>query len=121
MSRVVVCVEANQVALEDAKQQLLANRKDTVDLAAGERSMQEEANLDVLLGVADFLAQHLGQQHQVVIVDPNEVAILDILDHLLGEQTVDLLVGFPGGLVKCDLAGVVMEKRPENRVFKCKC
>jgi hypothetical protein len=49
MSCVVVCVEANQIAVKDAQEQGLSNRENSVDLTTGEWRMQEEANLDILL------------------------------------------------------------------------
>lgn len=109
-------MEANQVAVEDTQQKRFPDRQDTINLTAGEGSMKEEADLDVLLGVADLLAEHLGKQHQVVIVDPDHISVLDILDNLLCEQAVDLAVSSPGGLVEGDLTGVVVEEGPEDRV-----
>jgi len=53
----------------------------------------------------------------VVVVDPDHVAILHVLDDRLGEQPVHLLVGGPGRLVEGNLAGVVVEERPQDRVF----
>lgn len=78
--------------------------------------MEEESNFDVLLRVPYLLAQHLRKQHQVVVVDPNHVAILHILDDCLGEQPVNLLIGRPRRFVKSDLSRVVVEKWPEDRV-----
>lgn len=48
----------------------------------------------------------------MVIVDPDEIAVLHVLDNSLGEEAIDLLVSSPGGLVKGDLTGVVVEERP---------
>lgn len=39
--------------------------------------MKEEADLDVVFSLADFLAQHLRKQHEMVIVDPDQIAVLD--------------------------------------------
>lgn len=113
---VVVCVEANQVAVEDTQQKRFPDRQDAVDFTAGEGGVKKEANLDVLLGVADLLAQHLGKQHHVIIMNPDHISVLHILDNLLCEQAVDLAVSSPGGLVERDLTGVVVEKRPEDGV-----
>ena len=115
---VVVCVEANQIAVEDTQQKRFPDRQNSIDFTAGEGGMKEEANLDVLLGVADLLAKHLGKQHQVIIVDPDHISVLDILDNLLCEQAVDLAVSSPGGLVEGDLTGVVVEERPEDGICR---
>ena len=92
MSGVIVCVEADQIALEDTEEQLFPNREDTVDLAAGERRVQEEADFDVFLCVSNLLAEHLRQEHQMVVVHPDQVTILYILDDFLGEQAIHLAV-----------------------------
>ena len=78
--------------------------------------MEEEADLDVLLGVADEFAQHLGEQHQVVVVDPDHVVVLYIGGDSLGKEGVDFVVGGPGGLVEGDLTGVVVEEGPEDLI-----
>lgn len=116
VTSVVVGMESDEIAVEDARQEGFANGKDTVNFGRRERRVQEEANLDVLLGVADFLAKHLRQQHQMVVVNPDQIAILNVLDDSLGKQAVDFAVSGPCALVKCDFTGVVVEKRPENRV-----
>lgn len=92
MSSVIVCVEADQIALEDTEEQLFSDREDTVDLAAGERRVQEKADLDVFLCVSNLLAEHLRQEHQVVVVYPDQVTVLHILDDFLSEQAVHLAV-----------------------------
>jgi uncharacterized membrane-anchored protein len=77
MSGVVICMEANQITMQDSKQQLVANGQDAINLATRERRMKEEADLDVVFALADFLAQHLREQHEMVIVDPDQIAVLD--------------------------------------------
>lgn len=71
MPGVVIGVETNQVAMQDSQEQLIANGENAVDLATREGSVQEETNLDVLLAVANLLAQHLWEQHKMVIVHPD--------------------------------------------------
>lgn len=53
----------------------------------------------------------------MVIVDPDQIAILDIFDDGLGEKAVDLLVCGPSRLVEGNLTGVIMEEGPENGVY----
>lgn len=78
--------------------------------------MKEEANLDVLLGIADLLAEHLWEKHEMVVVHPDHVAVLHVFDHGLGEEAVDLAVGGPGGLVEGDFSWVVVEEWPKDGV-----
>jgi hypothetical protein len=121
VARVVVRVEADQVAVQYSKENLIADREDAVDFRAGEWRVQEEANLDILLGVADFLAQHLRHEHEVVVVYPHQVVVLDILGDRLCEQAVGLHVALPCGLVKGDLTGVVVEQGPHDSVCQLVC
>lgn len=80
--------------------------------------MQEETNLDILFGVSNLFSQHLRQEHQVVVVDPNKVTVLHILDDCPCEEAVDFLICAPRRLVKGNLAGVIVEERPQDRVCK---
>jgi hypothetical protein len=109
MTGVVVGVEANEVAMQDTKQEGFSDRQNPVDLTAGKGGVEEEANLDVLLAVANLFAKHLGKQHQVIVVDPDHISVLNIADDRFGEEPVYLAVCAPGRLVEGDLTGVVVE------------
>jgi hypothetical protein len=119
VARIVVGVEADQVALEHTAEDLVSDGEDAVDLGAGEGCVQEEADLDVLLGVANLLAQHLGHEHEVVVVHPDHVVVLHVLRDRLGEQAVGLHVCLPGRLVEGNLTGVVVEERPHDGICEC--
>lgn len=117
VARVVVSVEAEEVAAQHTSQDLLSDRQDSVDLGGRERRVQEPAQLDVpQLTLGDLLLQHLGQQHQVVVVDPYQVVVLHGLEDDLGEGPVGLVVSQPGVLIEIDLTRVVVEQRPQDRV-----
>lgn len=75
--------------------------------------MQEPTNLDVLLG---NLSEHGGQQHQMIILDPDKIAILDNLSNGFSKQAIDLLICLPPFFVERDLSRMVVEKRPENTI-----
>ena len=45
----------------------------------------------------------------MIIVNPDEISILHILDDGLGKELVDFLVGSPGGLVECNLTRMIVE------------
>jgi hypothetical protein len=48
----------------------------------------------------------------VVVVDPDKIAVLHILDDGLCKEAVDFLVRRPRRFVKGDFTGVVVEERP---------
>lgn len=109
MTSVVVGVETDQVAVKNTEENVVSNGENTVNLAAGERRVQEKADLDVSLPVPNLLTKHGWQQHQVVVVNPNKVTILHIFGNRLGEHTIRLGVGIPGRLLEGDLTGVIVE------------
>lgn len=74
--------------------------------------MQEESNLDILLGVADFLPEHFWKKHQMIIMDPDQVTILNFFGNRFGEKAVCLFVCLPGRFIEGDFTGVIVEKRP---------
>jgi hypothetical protein len=50
----------------------------------------------------------------VIVVHPDEISILDVLNDCPRKQPIGLLIGVPGGLVEGDFTGVVMEEGPED-------
>jgi len=87
--------------------------------------VQKEANLDVLewplafARVVDLLSEQLGEQHQVVVLDPDQIAIADNLSDGLGKESVGLLICAPVLFVERDLTGVIVEQWPEDAVCVC--
>lgn len=95
--------------MQNTQEEFISHRKDPVNLAAGERSVEEEPDLDILLAGSNLFPQHLGQQHQVVVVNPHQVSILHIFCNSLREKAIGLLVCFPGRLVERDFTGMIVE------------
>jgi len=116
MSCVVISVEADQIAVKHAREDLVSYRQDSIDLTTGEGSVEEESKLDVAFRVANLLSEHCWEQHQVVVMDPDEVIVLYVLCDCLGKETVGFAIGVPRRFIKGDLTRMVVEKRPENRV-----
>lgn len=63
VASVIVSVEPNQIAVQDSIENLIADWQDTVDFTGWERSVQEEAELDVTLRVTNLLTKHSRQEH----------------------------------------------------------
>lgn len=119
MPGIVVGMEADEVTAEGANQEVYSVWQDSVDLTAWEGCVEEETDLDVLDGVLhlfNLFSQELWEQHQVVIVNPNGISLLDNVDDGLCELTVCLDVCFPVRFVKADLVWMVVEERPENGI-----
>lgn len=93
-----------------------------VDFTTREWGVQKEADLDVLeclLRVVDLLSEQLGQQHQVVVLDPDQIAVADNLSDGLSKESVRLLICAPVLLVERDLTRVVVEQWPEDAACVC--
>ena len=57
---IIIGVESDQVTVQNTVENLVTDRQNSVDLATGEGSVEEETELDVALGVADLFAEHSG-------------------------------------------------------------
>jgi len=79
------------------------------DFRVGERRVEKVADLDVFARFFKLLAEELRKKHEVVIVDPDQVAFPNVLQNGVGEEAVDQLVCLPIIFVKHDVAGMVME------------
>lgn len=53
----------------------------------------------------------------MVIVDPDQIAILNIFGNSLCKQAVRLFIRIPREFVKGNLAGMIVEQRPEDRIY----
>ena len=78
--------------------------------------MEEEAKLDILLRLPNLFAQHSWQKHQMVVMDPDHVIVIDICCNCFRKKAVRFSVRVPGGLVEGDFTRMVMEERPKNGV-----
>ena len=67
-------------------------------------------------GAVDDTTEEHGEEHEVVVLDPNHAILPDLGADCLGKFEVDLTVGEPVGLVKVHFARVVVEERPEDGV-----
>jgi hypothetical protein len=78
--------------------------------------MHEEADLDIFLTRSDLFTKHFWKQHQMVIMYPYQVTIVDVLGYDACKRTIGLFICLPGRFVKCDFAGMVMKKWPEDGI-----
>ena len=105
-------VEADEVRAEHPLEDALALRQDPEDLGGGERDVEEEA--DARLG--DPLAEHPRHQHELVVVDPDEVAGLPARRDRVGEARVHRLVRVEVADLRRQAGDGVVEERPQHAV-----
>ena len=75
------------------------------NFVAREGDVEEESDP----GVWKLLAHHAGNEHEMVIVDPDQVSRLVFSDDRLREFTIDLLVSLPVVAVELTVLLKVME------------
>jgi len=113
---VVEGVESDDVAVEERPEECLAGGEGAEQLRAGERAVQEKAQA---AGV-EPLAQEAGQQHEVVVVDPDVVVVGgDDFHEAVAELFVGRQIGAPLAAVEaaqaCRRQGQqVMHERPQR-------
>ena len=61
MTSVIIGIESDKVAVQNAQKKLITQRQDTVDFTARERSIQEEPDLNILIAAPKFPTQHFRQ------------------------------------------------------------
>ncbi len=105
-------MEADQVRCEHSGEQLLGVRLDLVDLVAGEGDVKEKGDA----GLRQPLTHHRGEQHQMVVVDPDQVPVAVFPGDRLGELLVDLDVRFPLFVVELAVLLEVVKQRPQRLV-----
>jgi hypothetical protein len=114
---IVIGMEPDQVALQHARQDLIAYWEDSVDLAGWEWRVQEEAKFDILLLGSNQISQQGREQHQVVVMNPDHIVVLDIGGNGFGKKPVGFLICVPSFVVKGDFARMIMKQWPQNRVY----
>jgi hypothetical protein len=58
MPRIVISMEADKIAVENAEENLVSDGQDSIYFTAGEGCMQEEAESDILFGRSQFFPEH---------------------------------------------------------------
>lgn len=81
---VLIRVEPDDVAREHGLHDLLAHRQGAPEVRSREGRVQREADGAALALLRQLLAEQLGQQHQVVIVHPDEVPVVGGVRDLVG-------------------------------------
>ena len=105
-------MEADQVAGQQAAQDLAVVRESAVDVEGREGDVEEERDP----GGGPSPPDDLGAEREVIVVDPDEVVLLRLGEDRLGEALVDGFVGAPVVAVVARALGQRVEERPEDTV-----
>jgi hypothetical protein len=79
VTSIVIGMETNEITIQNPEEKLFTDGQDPINLTAWKRRMKEEPNLNVGFRPSDFLTKHFWQQHEVVVVYPYKVTILNIV------------------------------------------
>lgn len=78
--------------------------------------MQEPAGGDVDMHLLGPLSQHEWQQHEVVVMHPDVIAVLEVRHDGICKGLVRFTVRKHGVVVEADLIELVVEQRPDRRI-----
>lgn len=113
MASIVKGVESDEIAVQDSLEKIPPNGQHSVDFTAWERGMQKEADFDILLPERlKLVAQHFREEHQVVVMYPDQIPILRLLSNSVRKLGVYRLVGIPRLLIKDYLPRMIVQERP---------
>ena len=105
-------VEADQRRAEDALEQVPARGQQAEELRRRERDVGEEPDR----GAGHLAAHHLRHQHEVVVVDPDEIPGAVFADDRFREGAVDGPVRLPALDLRREAIELVVEERPQDPV-----
>jgi hypothetical protein len=107
-----VILEGDEVRSQEAPSHLLSSRQNPEHVGRGEGDVQKESDG----GLGDRLPQQLRQQHELVVVDPDQVAGTHPRRHGIAETMIGVDVGVPPFRVELEARGELVKERPERAV-----
>lgn len=99
----VIDLEADQISPKNAILDVPPGRKNVQEIVRGARSVQEPADGDVDVHLLSPLSQHERQEHEVVVVHTDVIAVFEVRHYRVYQDLVCSAV--------CQ-HGVVVERRP---------
>ena len=107
-------VESDQVSSEHPLEQSDPPGKRTKDLVGGEGDVKEKPNRKI----GKYFSQHPWDQHQLVVVDPDNVSFLQSFSNYFAEFRIDRQVRFPKFITIRSVLREVVEMGPNGFVAK---
>ncbi len=111
-THVFVRLEADDIGTEEPLEDRLALGQDPEDLRWRERDVQEETAAHGRLR----RPQQSGEEHELVVLDPDEIVGARPVDDRSGEPFVGVSIRVPGLRVEPDQGREAVEQRPERVV-----
>lgn len=109
-------MKPNQITRQHPLNQMIPNRQRPPKIPRRKRRMQRKPNRALFPLLADAITEEAGQEHEMVVVDPDKTALCGDFGDFVGEELVYFFVGLPGAVVE-SYAGLVVENWPEDGVY----
>lgn len=93
-------MKPDEITRQQPFDQMFANWKIPPEIAGWKWSMQGEANCACFSSLLESIAEQLGQQHEVIIVNPDQGPSFSCLRNGIREQLVDSLVCLPRAIIE---------------------
>src|ERR1700751_376272 len=107
-------MKPNPVRSQQSRNQFASARMTAEYLVGGKGRMQEKSNFEV----GSRSSQHRGEKHELVIMHPDQIALVHGLEHLFSEGPVYVLVMLPPGRFVTQIVGQVMQQWPDAGIGK---
>src|ERR1700730_4851328 len=107
-------MKPNPVRSQQSRNQFASARMTAEYLVGGKGRVQEKSNFEV----GSRGSQHRGEKHELVIMHPDQIALVHGLEHLFSEGPVYVLVMLPPGRFVTQIIGQVMQQWPDAGIGK---
>jgi len=104
-------VNPNPVRAQHSRNQFASARMAAENFVGGKGRVQEKPNSEV----GSRRSEHRGEKHELVIMHPDQIALVHGLKHLFSEGPVYVLIMFPPGRFVTQIIGQVMQQWPDAR------
>lgn len=108
-------MEANHVARKNTLEQFLLDRQGAPEVPCREGSVQSKPNPTRLPLALETLTEERREKQEMVVVHPDQIAVLRSVGDRICEDLIDALVGLPVILVEVGTR-LIMQDGPENRI-----
>ena len=111
-------VKSNKIAVQQGCEDRFPHRQNPIDFTAGKWCMQKEPDLDLHAGLLRYFTKELREKHQVVIVNPDRIAIMQLRGDHFGKEEVNFIVSIPYSLANtAHFMQLIMKEWPQSGIY----
>lgn len=109
-------LKTDHVGSEDAVEDFRSSRESLEEAAFWEWCVEKPTNADFEVQGCGPLPKHEWEQHEMVVVHPDLIAVLEVARHGVCESLVRFAIGSHVAVVERHLVGLVVEQWPDCRI-----